>query len=291
VSQVDPAYTSLPLASTHPVGIGGALISMVEPHPGFERAYNRWYEDDHYYSGGVGMPWMFAGRRFVATRELQLLRYPTPSPIADPVTAGCYLHVYWLTAGHVDAHIRWTVATNQVLRATDRILLDRTHVYTAFQDFAGSARRGDAGPRDYQTLDHPYAGLVMEVLGTADEANRDELEAWVRSEYVPSLHAAPGSPIGASVWFSPQPLPEDKQPDANDVPGVDRRLTLLHFLTTDPRPAWVAHFGGNGDRVAAGGVGVVELAAPFIPVIFGTDAYVDELRDRDGSSLDPATGQ
>jgi hypothetical protein len=42
----------------------------------------------------------------------------------------------------------------------------------------------------------------------------------------------------------------------------------------------VSRFAGNGDRIAAGGVGRMQLAAPFIPVTFGTDAYVDQLRDR-----------
>ena len=36
-------YTELALASEHRVGIGGALISLVEPHVGAEYAYNRWY--------------------------------------------------------------------------------------------------------------------------------------------------------------------------------------------------------------------------------------------------------
>jgi hypothetical protein len=279
MTAADPAYTDLPQRSTHPVGIGGALISMVEPHPGQEQAFNRWYEDDHYYAGGLGMPWMFAGRRFVATRELQLLRYPEPSVIADPVSAGCYLHVYWLTTGHVEDHVRWTVSTNRVLRANDRIHLERTHVYTAFQDFVGSALRDARGPRDYQVLDHPYQGLVMEVIGTADGASRADLEAWIEASYIPWVHRSPDNPIGATVWFRPQPLPEDKQPDANDVPGVDRRLTLLHFLDTDPRKVWPLHFTSNGARIDTGGVGVMELAAPFLPVVFGTDKYVDELRE------------
>jgi hypothetical protein len=278
MNATDPAYSELPRRSRHPVGIGGALISLVEPHVGYEQAYNRWYEDDHYYAGGLGMPWMFAGRRFVATRELQLLRYPNPSVIADPASAGCYLHVYWLTTGHVEDHVRWTISTNQVLRADDRILLERTHVYTAFQDFVGSALRDTRGPRDYQTLDHPYQGLVMEVIGVADEASREDLESWLAATYLPLLHRSPDNPIGASVWFRPQPLPDDKQPDANDVPGVERRLTVLHFLDTDPRNVWASHFADNGRRLDAGGVGVMELAAPFLPVVFGTDTYVDELR-------------
>jgi hypothetical protein len=108
---------------------------------------------------------------------------------------------------------------------------------------------------------------------------RDGLDEWLRAEYLPWLHRSPGNPIGATVWFAPQPLPEDKQPDVADIPGVDRRLTLLHFLDCDPRECWASLFATNGERIDAGGAGSVRFVAPFIPVIFGTDAYVDELRD------------
>lgn len=283
-STPDPAYSELPKQSDHRLGIGGALVTMVEPHEGQEYAYNRWYEDDHYYSGALYMPWMFAGRRFVATRDLQLLRYPVDSIIAQPVTTGCYLHLYWITPGHVDDHIRWTVSTNQVLRATDRIHLARTHVYTSFQDFCGSVQREARGPHDYQTLDHPYEGIVMEVIDAHEGTSRDELDAWLRSDYLPWLHRSPASPIGSTVWFAPRPLPDDKQPDVADVPGVERRITLIHFLDEDPTIEWDTRFAHNGERVAAGGVAAMQLCAPFIPVIFGTDAYVDQLRAAPGEA-------
>ena len=274
----DPAYMQLPKQSAHALGIGGALISMVEPHHGHEFTYNRWYEDDHFYSGALFMPWMFAGRRFVATRELQMLRSPEHSIIAQPLTAGCYLHLYWITKGHVDDHIRWTVSTNQELRAAARIHLERTHVYTSFQDFVGSTRRAERGPADYQTLDHPYGGVVMEVFDANEPASRADLDVWLRDEYLPWLHRSPDNPIGTTVWFAPRPLPDDKQPDVADIPGVDRRLTVLHFLDDDPRTCWQSRFAKNGQRVADSGVGMLQLSAPFIPVVFGTDKYVDELR-------------
>jgi hypothetical protein len=37
-------------------------------------------------------------------------------------------------------------------------------------------------------------------------------------------------------------------------------------------------FAATRDAVASAGVGRVELAAPFLPTIPGTDTYVDELR-------------
>src|SRR6202049_1954679 len=106
------AYSILPSTGPYDTKIGAALITLVEPHVGHERAYNRWYEDDHFYAGAMAMPWMFAGRRWVATRDLQQLRYPEESVVAQPVTSGCYLSLYWITAGRYRDHLRWTVATN-----------------------------------------------------------------------------------------------------------------------------------------------------------------------------------
>jgi hypothetical protein len=57
------------------------------------------------------------------------------------------------------------------------------------------------------------------------------------------------------------------------VEGVDTRLTLLWFLRRDPREVWEEHFTGLD-----AGPGRIELVAPFIPTIPGTDAYVDQLR-------------
>ena len=78
----DSAYTDLARASRHPIGIGGALISLVEPHPGTERAYNRWYERDHFYAGCMIGAWTVSGARFVATKECKERRYPADSAIA-----------------------------------------------------------------------------------------------------------------------------------------------------------------------------------------------------------------
>ncbi len=52
------------------VRLGSMLFTLVEPHRGHELAYNRWYETDHFYAGCMMGPWLFAGRRWVATRPL-----------------------------------------------------------------------------------------------------------------------------------------------------------------------------------------------------------------------------
>ena len=157
-------YSALAGEGPYEVVIGAALITLVEPHPGFDHAYNRWYEDDHYYAGAMAMPWMFAGRRWAATKELQALRYPEDSAIAQPLDAGKYISTYWITDGRYEDHMRWTVATNQRLLADGRVFQERSHVYTSFQDYRGAVYRDADGPRDIHALDHPYSGLVLEVV-------------------------------------------------------------------------------------------------------------------------------
>ncbi|MFJ8593816.1 hypothetical protein [Streptomyces sp. NPDC093598] len=259
---------------THP---GHALITMVEPHPGHEYAYNRWYEDDHYYAGAMAMPWMFAGRRWVATRDLQLLRYPEKSAIAQPVTAGCYLSTYWITAGRYDDHMRWTVAINKRLNRDARVHHDRTHVLTAFQNHEATVYRdGAAGPRDVHALDHPYAGLVLQVVESDTPEQRAPLLEWLRTRHLPQRLA--GSPAALVTVFSPTPLPGDRMTYVKQVEGVDTRLTLLWFLQTDPRECWDPYFTDLDAAVTESGLGRAELVAPFIPTVPGTDTYVDRLR-------------
>jgi hypothetical protein len=267
-------YSTLPAEGPYEVVIGSALITMVEPHEGHEHAYNRWYEDDHFYSGAMAMPWMFAGRRWVAPTNLQALRSPDDSLIAQPLSTGKYISLYWITDGRYDDHLRWSVGTNQRLLPDGRIYLDRTHVYTSFQSYLGAVYRdGDEGPRDIHSLDYPYRGLVVEVVDATDD--RDRLERWLRDEYLPGRLA--GSPIAMTLLFAPKPLPPDKMAYVEDVPGLDRRLTLLSFTEVPPEEC-VDAWQGLGEAVDASGLGRVELAAPFYPTLPGTDTYVDQLR-------------
>lgn len=266
-------YSTLPAEGPYDTAIGSALITMVEPHVGHEHAYNRWYEDDHFYSGAMAMPWMFAGRRWVAPRHLQALRSPADSLIARPLSAGKYISLYWITAGRYEDHMRWTVATNQRLLPDGRVHLERTHVYTSFQEYLGAVYRDAAGPRDIHSLDHPFRGLVVEVVDSTDD--RATLAAWLREEILPGRLA--DSAGAMTLLFGPYPLPEDKMAYVEDVPGLDRRVTLLTLTEVPPDECWDT-FTGLGAAAEAAGRGRVELAAPFVPTIPGTDTYVDQLR-------------
>jgi hypothetical protein len=265
------------LAATGPYDarIGSALITMVEPHVGHEHDYNRWYEDDHFNAGAMAMPWMFSGRRWVAPKSLQKFRYPANSAIAQPLDAGKYISIYWLTDGRYADHMAWTVATNKRLRADNRVHMERTHVYTSFQSYRGASYRDATGPRDIHALEYPYQGLVLEVIDAAP-GKRDALIDWLKAERAPRAMA--GTDVAMCLYFQPTPLPADKMPYVKDVEGVDNRLTLLWFTEGEPTKSWDAVFAKSGDAVAKSGLGKVELVAPFIPTLPGTDKYVDELR-------------
>jgi hypothetical protein len=260
-------YAELAATGPYPAKIGSALITMVEPHVGHERSYNRWYEDDHFNSGAMAMPWMFSGRRWVAPKSLQALRYPADSAVAEPVEAGKYITVYWLTEGRYDDHMAWTVATNQRLRADGRIHMERTHVYTSFQSYQGASYRDSSGPRDIHALEYPHGGLVLEVIDAPSSEGRAALIDWLKRDRVPAALA--GSDAAMCLYFQPMPLPPDKMPYVKDVEGVDDRLTLLWFTEGDPTHSWDRIFARSGDLVAGSGLGKVALVA---------DRYVDELR-------------
>ena len=42
--------------------VGSMLLTLVDPNRGFEAAYNRWYERDHFYAGCMIGPFLFAGQ-------------------------------------------------------------------------------------------------------------------------------------------------------------------------------------------------------------------------------------
>ena len=128
----DPAPQAEP--SGRPVQIGRMLFTMVDPNPGYEVAYNRWYERDHFYGGCLVGPWLFAGKRWVATRALKDLRFPPVGPFAEPADAGSYLAVYWVHAGHEDEHFAWARRQVYWLYQHGHGFNERTHAHTKLYD-------------------------------------------------------------------------------------------------------------------------------------------------------------
>jgi len=258
------------------VGVGTILFTLVEPHRGEEVAYNRWYERDHLYAGCmIGKGW-FAGRRWVATRDLKDLRFPTDTEFLPDIDAGSYLATYWVEKGEDGPAIAWGSEQVKWLHENDRMYEGRDHIHTLMYVHRWAYGREDDGVPPALALDHPFKGLVAVMVDRAPDSSLDarSFSGWLRDEMIPA--AVADSAIALVIATTPIPLPEGAPVFQPDNPGQDRRTLLLCFLDQDPREAW-ADVHALADAVAAGGHGSVSYAAPFVPTVPGTDTYTDQL--------------
>ena len=255
------------------VDLGHAMITMVEPtrDPERLREYNRWYEHDHAYSGVLVGPWAFAYRRWVATSALKDLRAPNPSSVADPVTNGTFIAFYWYLKDRIDEHFAWAFPQTQWLTEQGRMNGEREHVSTSLYDFRGAVNRTGWSVPPEIALDHPYDGLVVAWLDRSPDAAYDDVETWVRSEWLPEL--IEGTPIAQVLLFAPRDFPGAPGTSI----GAGDKLCCAFLLQCDPRDAWSAHFSDFAEDVSKSGLATLGLVAPFIPVVPGTDTYLDDL--------------
>lgn len=184
------------------IRLGTCLFTVVEPHPGEARAYNEWYERDHFYSGMLAMPHCFAGRRWVATRELRAL---------TGVDRGSFLATYWIEDGRHDEFLAAAVSALKELSAVGRMFEGRDHVHTGFYELASWGEHAAGGVSPELALDHPFAGLVA-VLG-GDE---------------PDL----GGPSALRITWEPLPTP------GFDVPPEPLHLVFLDAAPQDCIDDW-----------------------------------------------------
>jgi hypothetical protein len=277
----DP-YAQIALERPNDVAIGGALITMVEPDPGFEHAYNRWYEDDHFYSGAMQGPWVFAGRRFVAPRQLRERRPVATSPAVDPPDAGCYISCYWITAGHESAAERWSyLAMAEALMPDGRGFTQRRHVYTAFHRYCFAVLRENGPMKPHLALDASYSGLLVQIIDTPDPAAIRTVEQRLREDVLP--RALEGSTAAMVLAFAPkafsQGLINDPSTPAVAPPDkVGSRLCLLWFLDEDPTSVRDEDLHRLSWMQGAADIGTLAFSGAFVPTVIGTDRYVDELR-------------
>jgi len=263
-------------SSRPPVQIGRMLFTMVDPHRGYEVAYNRWYERDHFYAGCLVGPWLFAGKRWVATRTLKDLRFPEASAFADPVDAGSYLSIYWVQAGHEDEHFAW--ARKQVYRlyGQGRGFSERTHAHTKLYDFETAQYREPDGVPIELALDHSYGGLVVLCCEPAARSSHERLVLAAAPHIRALLEEAPSMDIVSNWRFHVEEGDFSAPMELGAEGGGEDRLLQLCFLAGAPEAAWPA-VRRYAESLEASGDGVVTFAAPFWPTIVGTDTYCDEL--------------
>lgn len=261
----------------YPVKVGSCLITMVEPHKGFERAFNRWYERDHYYAGCMVGPWLFAGSRWVAPRRLKDQRWPKDTTIANPYDAGSYIAIYWVEKGHHDEHFnKWAVDQVRALYAENRGFPERTHQHTSLFDHLGSVYRDDDPVPIDLALDHGYDALVV-LWWDANEGDAKGFAETLKSDYVPGLVA--GSDIEIASSWAPSVPDEPKRDvpmDLGSSSGSTNRLVQMLFIGGDVE-AEMDRIHKYCDEIEGNGVAKLLLAAPFFRTVIGTDKYVDEL--------------
>jgi hypothetical protein len=256
------------------IDVGAALFTLVEPHRGQEVAYNRWYERDHFYAGCLIGPMWFAGRRWVATRPLKDLRFPTGGPFLEDISQGSYLATYWILRGHEQDAISWGTTQVNWLHPAGRMFDARDHVHTLMYVNRWATSRDDDGVPPPLALDHPFGGLVAVMVDRHEDTAPKAFSAWLREVCLPPVMA--DTPWALTCALTPIPLPENAPVFQPENPGVERRMLLMCFTDTDPRECWDS-FEALADAVRDGGLGEVSYAAPFIPTIPGTDTYTDQL--------------
>jgi hypothetical protein len=253
--------------------LGHAFISLVEPHRGYESAYTRWYEDDHFQAGAMAFPWWFSGRRWIATADLRALR--AGSDAATTLDQGWSLGTYWITARRLTEQVRWLEATIPRLTAAGRMFEHRTHVMTGFFDLKDEWQRADHQPRAVHALEYPYAGLVLEIIDQS-AAEGVPLATWLRDTFVPQRLAA--GEAAQCLHFAPLPWPGAGATSWFDYAEASaQRAVLVWFLEQDPRTTWPS-FARHQAAIDDAGVGSLAFIGGFVPALPGTDRYLDQIR-------------
>ena len=260
----------------YPMKVGSMLLTLVDPHRGFESAYNRWYERDHYIAGCLIGPYNFAGSRWVATREMKDLRWGT-TDVADPIDAGSYVAIYWIEAGHHEDWDAWALKQVRELYGNGRGFSERAHVHTVTFDYVGTAYR-DADPVPVElALDHHYDAIVGVWLDGRDGVDAATLQDRLSG---PLKEMLDGSSIEIASGWTPRPEfrnSRDSAPMSLGSPGgQENRLCQVFFVAGDVRES-LPRFRAYTDRLAADGLADTALVAPFLRTNVGTDDYVDQL--------------
>jgi hypothetical protein len=247
------------------VGLDSVDFTLVDVNPGYEAAFNHWYENDHFYAGGVLGPGVLAGRRWYASKELRKARFVGEQCPFDDPAAGTNLATYFCTIPDGGREFRtWVEPQLAELRRQGRMFANRVPVNIAFYSFDGIiSSPNTASVPPHVALDRPFAGLLA-VFATGS--------AWPTDGVPPAPDLPGGSLTLAFTWR----VEDSVVPQADLSPFVPVTL-LMHFLPhpppTDPQETTAL------TQAVAGARGAVPMwGAGFLPVVPGDEAFVSTLR-------------
>lgn len=246
-----------------PIRLGSLLFTMVEPRPGFETAYNRWYERDHFYSGCMIGEYTVSGGRYVATRAEKAKRF---GAAGTDLSKGSYLALYWILDGHHQDWDAWAVKQVNILHATGRMFKERDHIHTSFYNYDAEYNApGSAMPIEL-ALDRAYAGIVAFIIDLKPGRTGADLVEFLRACNLPGDVALSGSPLPLDPTS-----PKDVPVETND------RAVFLSFSIEDPKAVWEERYAPLGKAIEEAGIGTIAIASPFVPTVPGTDIHIDKL--------------
>jgi len=263
-------------AKDYPIKVGTFLFTMVEPHAGHEVAYNRWYEHDHFYSGCLVGPNVFAGDRFVATKRLKNLRSQAPNDVTPNPDTGSFLAVYWwLKDTDVETN-RWNVDNVNMLHKQGRMFAERNHIHTLLYAMQWNVQREPAGCTIDLALDHGYPGLVV-VAGDLNEGvTHEKFEDWFKTNWLTNAMTTEWGPdiVGSGTVI---PLADDAPADVVRPAAGPRRFLQLHFLEHDAELGWEKGYGQIANVINESGLATHVWTSPFQQTNFGTDDFTDQI--------------
>jgi hypothetical protein len=251
------------------VELGHAIFSLMEPHPGHELAWNRYYERDHLVAAGSFAPWTMATQRWLATRAHKAVRQPRQNPIAEPPERGTFLAAMWIQKDRLADQQTWVAEQMKQLAEQGRNFEERDVLVVGSWDYLGGTLRDADGVPPELALDRRYPGLVLAWMECRPEQSLEALRDSLLRDTLPALVG--GSPIAQALCFTPLPKASWWPKAAPEVPGVGQRVLVACFVERDPLEVWDEHFAGLGAALESAARGRTLLVAPFVPVVPGVD--------------------
>jgi hypothetical protein len=254
------------------VALEGVVYTLVDVHEGHDEDFERWYESDHFYAGGVLAPYTLSGRRWYAGKALRESRFVSADcPLPDPYR-GTNLATYFLTTGGLVGFYDWIVPQLMNLRSAGRMFADRTHINTdGYRLEKVLTFDGSSSVPAHVALDHPFAGVFVAYLDPTGPAAADSSVALPAGTLALSFRPNVGSLTAESIGVSAS------QPGM-EYPSTGEPVRLVLAFLTEPPAATREYSADLSDRLARLTGSRPQWGGGMLPVVPGSREHLAALR-------------